>query len=289
MTESHPSAVMDRLGETVHQRLRALGLSLRPDWVQDAVQQATRAQPQLGRAGAEDPLLQLVFRQALGLDLQQIGAPCLPVELAQQHKTHLEGRLVLQLESVSNTGHNLEDRVVHFNDARRTALLELTDGSLLVRALELERCDSLNELAQRLEPRQTGGKLVLQGRPEIRRGVILLRPHNVKVLGGFQVPPPQADGRLDHPDLKAEPPERRQQQKGEAEADEDEQMWDDEALLDDALLAAAVPEEPRRAAPADDDRDLGVSRDSGAAALEDDFAAFDEDEQQLALEFEFDH
>lgn len=94
----------------------------------------------------------------------------------------LKGRLVLQLESIANIGHAHDERLSHFNDHRRTLLLEVTDGHVLLPVLELERCRELDELLQKaLDPAnpQVAGKLVLQGEPEIRRGMVVIRPHNV--------------------------------------------------------------------------------------------------------------
>jgi len=61
---------------------------------------------------------------------------------------------------------------------RRMLRLELTDGSQSIQAIEYK---AINHLHLDLIP---GTKILIKGPVECRRGVILLRPNNVELLGG---------------------------------------------------------------------------------------------------------
>lgn len=61
---------------------------------------------------------------------------------------------------------------------RRMLLLQLTDGSQSIQAMEYM---PINHLHLDLIP---GTKILIKGPVECRRGVILLRPNNVELLGG---------------------------------------------------------------------------------------------------------
>ena len=94
------------MGETanVTARLAEQGVHLQADFT------ATVAE-ELGDRSSED-LLKAVYAQFLVSDLNLHGSGCLPEDLQSQHNTVLRGRLVLQVDEVTDTAANAKQRYV---------------------------------------------------------------------------------------------------------------------------------------------------------------------------------
>lgn len=78
MVQSQPKA------EAVDRGLQSVGLHLKPEWIQERLQQIL---PQKLVSLEDSALVQEIFRQAIGADLKVAGRPCLPENLPQLHKT----------------------------------------------------------------------------------------------------------------------------------------------------------------------------------------------------------
>lgn len=147
---------------------------------------------------------QQINRQALDqwllTDLRDLDYPVLPEGLAQAQKTELSGTFCVQVDSLLDISQPAYGQLQKFKgtdcandevsavtqttqrpwEARptRMLLLQVTDG---VQSLEAMEYQFIPELSADLRP---GAKLQLQGKMVCRLGVLLLRPSNIKILGG---------------------------------------------------------------------------------------------------------
>ena len=189
------------------------GILASMDWVAACVEWLAADQPGLTR---EQVVLE-VQQQWLDTDITAAGVmdrPVLPADLAAARVVHLPGNYVVMVEQATDVGSPAYGQLqklhqVDVENARvgeeegatqgqlatqatqggrhqaaweprpsRALSLALTDGSQRVRGLEEAPLPQLPDF-----PRP-GTKLVLQGPITARRGVILLQPHQVRVLGG---------------------------------------------------------------------------------------------------------
>ena len=121
---------------------------------------------------------------ALYTDLHECGSPCLPPGAQGMHGSRLAGPLLLQINELVNVGAGAaenggggEGGIPSARDARRMLKLALTDGASLLPALELAPLPELGAATV------AGAKIVVRN-VLMRRGLALLRPENVSVLGG---------------------------------------------------------------------------------------------------------
>ncbi|KAJ8413918.1 hypothetical protein AAFF_G00065160 [Aldrovandia affinis] len=143
---------------------------------------------------------QQVLEQWLLTDLRSLAHPVLPVQLGQALKTELSGCFCLQVDSLLDISRPAYSQLQQWRGAdcgneqvstvtqvsqrpweaapTRVLMLQLTDGVQDLQALEYQ---PIPALSASLPP---GTKLLLQGTAACRLGVLLLRPGNVRVLGG---------------------------------------------------------------------------------------------------------
>ncbi|XP_032797856.1 recQ-mediated genome instability protein 1 [Daphnia magna] len=144
-------------------------------------------------------LLEFVAQQWFLMDFISLELKSLPINLNKSILVNLTGNYVLQLMSVLNIGqsaysqHTKITKGLESNSEvsadkkipskwepknRRMLLLDLTDGSQSIQAMEYT---PIHHLHLDLIP---GTKVLVKGPVECRRGVILLRSNNIELLGG---------------------------------------------------------------------------------------------------------
>ncbi|KAJ8005969.1 hypothetical protein DPEC_G00123400 [Dallia pectoralis] len=145
-------------------------------------------------------LNQQVLDQWLQTNLRDLAHPVLPASLSQAQKYELSGSFCVQLDFVLDISQPAYGQLQQWrgtncvNEAvsavtqatqrsweakpTRMLLLQVTDG---VQSLEAMEYQPIPALSATLRP---GVKLILQGQITCRLGVLLLKPGNVKVLGG---------------------------------------------------------------------------------------------------------
>lgn len=135
-------------------------------------------------------LKEKVFEQWLLLDLRDVEVSCLPPNLSSKQKFLLTGTYFLQIMEIVDiskpkywqiqkirnvTTKNLESENMN---SKRMLMLSLTDGVQEIKSTEVKPIPSLN---LNINP---GVKIKLIGPIMIRRGILLLETHNIKIIGG---------------------------------------------------------------------------------------------------------
>ncbi|KAK0136144.1 RecQ-mediated genome instability protein 1 [Merluccius polli] len=197
-TQAVVSATMAWLRSSQHVEVPLAWLETCVDWVQEEGGGGGGG----GRGGrlTQQQINQQVLDQWLLADLRDLGHPVLPGGLSRAQKTELSGTFCVQVDSLLDISQpaygqlqtlrgkdctNEEVTAVTQATQRpwearptRMLLLQVTDGVQNLEAMEYQPISALNTS---LRP---GVKLRLQGQMVCRLGVLLLGPHNVKVLGG---------------------------------------------------------------------------------------------------------
>ncbi|KAG0461397.1 hypothetical protein HPP92_021694 [Vanilla planifolia] len=167
--------VSDRL---VDEFLRGVGLGLRREWLASCLTTLSGSVPgfeELDVAGKA----RLCFEQFLLADMNFCGAGILPDNVHCMNKVELDGPFVLQVDEITNISCSLRGR---YYDSpvglKRCLKLSLTDGVQHVFCMEYRPVHDLEVLSQ------AGMKVIIRNVP-IRRGLLLLLPEAVEVLGGL--------------------------------------------------------------------------------------------------------
>ena len=199
------SIVPSSLVSAVSVLLQKLGFAPNRRWLEAELAKSdyagSRAAP--GSDASARTAAAAVMMAALYEDLSECGMPCLPsgVALARAHGSRLAGPLVLQLCEAVNVGAGAAEDVaaaaaeglsaaggirgsgggggggVATAGKRRLLKFALSDGKTLVPAVELVPILELSATTL------AGCKLVVR-EVLVRRSLLLLRPENVRVLGG---------------------------------------------------------------------------------------------------------
>ncbi|XP_005097196.1 recQ-mediated genome instability protein 1 [Aplysia californica] len=152
-----------------------------------------------GQEQSVEQLQSQVYDQWLHSDLAEIGEPILPPDVATIDKIELISNYPLQMTSCVDAGFPLYGQKQKLEGSEnpnvqvtadkpfqpawehkpsRMLVLELSDGHTHVRAMEVEHVSCLHsQLA-------SGTKLLISGTVVCRRGMLLLTPDHVQVLGG---------------------------------------------------------------------------------------------------------
>lgn len=142
----------------------------------------------------------LAYGQWLTANLRELETSCLPSNVQNVQKTLLEGYFPLQIECIRDIGQPAYQqylkvsKIDHSNaevtaeppnysqmekqQASRMLKFEMTDGTQNISGMEYELIPFMN---LNMPP---GIKVLVYGRIECRRGILLLTKDNVKVLGG---------------------------------------------------------------------------------------------------------
>ncbi|GAB2269674.1 recQ-mediated genome instability protein 1 [Dionaea muscipula] len=157
--------------------LRGLGLSLKREWLDSCVRGLESSVPAFGDFDVATKA-KLCFGEFLFSDMNLIGAGVLPDNVDSLHLVDLPGPFVLQVDEIVNVGSSLRQR---YQDApaglKRCLKLSMTDGVQRVIGMEYRPINDLEVLAP------AGFKVVLRN-VSIRRGLLMLVPEVLDVLGG---------------------------------------------------------------------------------------------------------
>ncbi|XP_053558419.1 recQ-mediated genome instability protein 1 isoform X2 [Bombina bombina] len=161
------------------------------NWIQEENESSSLSQAEINKQ---------VFDQWLLTDLRDLEFPVLPQGILESLKFELNGFYALQMDSLVDVSlpaysqlqklrgrDNPNEQVTATTQAtqkpweakpNRMLMLQLTDGTQQIQGMEYQPIPILNTT---LPP---GAKLLLQGTVTVRLGVLLLKPENVKFLGG---------------------------------------------------------------------------------------------------------
>ncbi|XP_078071524.1 recQ-mediated genome instability protein 1 [Mustelus asterias] len=178
------------LEATWHLKVPSHWLQACVEWIQQENQGAALTQAQINKQ---------VFEQWLLTDLRDLEHPVLPVGISETQKCELSGFYCLQIDSlvdVSQAAYSQLQRIrgkdttnEHVTSTQisqrswevkptRMLMLQLTDGVQELQGMEYQ---PIPALYSDLSP---GTKVLLQGNITCRLGLLLLKPENVRVLGG---------------------------------------------------------------------------------------------------------
>ncbi|XP_037014492.2 recQ-mediated genome instability protein 1 [Artibeus jamaicensis] len=176
---------------TWHVKVPLMWLEACIHWIQDENDNVTLSQAQINKQ---------VFEQWLLTDLKDLEHPLLPDGILEVPKGELNGFFALQINSLVDVsqpaysqiqklrGKNTMNELITAEtqvtqkpwEAKpsRMLMLQLTDGIVQVQGMEYQPIPALHN---NLPP---GTKILIYGIISFRLGVLLLKPENVKVLGG---------------------------------------------------------------------------------------------------------
>lgn len=176
---------------TWHVKVPLMWLEACINWIQEENNDTDLSQAQINKQ---------VFEQWLLTDLRDLEHPILPDRILEIPKGELNGFFALQINSlidVSQPAYSQIQKLRGKNTANdlvtaetqvtqrpweakpsRMLMLQLTDGIVQIQGMEYQ---SIPALHNNLPP---GTKILIYGNISFRLGVILLKPENVKVLGG---------------------------------------------------------------------------------------------------------
>lgn len=176
---------------TWHVKVPQMWLEACINWIQEENNDTDLSQAQINKQ---------VFEQWLLTDLRDLEHPILPDSILEIPKGELNGFFALQINSlidVSQPAYSQIQKLRGKNTANdlvtaetqvtqrpweakpsRMLMLQLTDGIVQIQGMEYQ---SIPALHNNLPP---GTKILIYGNISFRLGVILLKPENVKVLGG---------------------------------------------------------------------------------------------------------
>ncbi|XP_072151309.1 recQ-mediated genome instability protein 1 isoform X2 [Setaria viridis] len=180
-----PSALSGRL-RPVYELLRGLGLRLRPEWLESCA----AGIPGFDGLGGAEAQARRCFEQFLFADMNACGAGVLPEGVGGMHAAVLDGPFVLQVDEIVNMSAPLKER---YRDAhagpKRCLKLSMTDGMQRIFGMEYRPIKDLAVLAP------AGLKIVIRN-VHIRRGLLMLVPEVIEILGAVVDELEAARGRL---------------------------------------------------------------------------------------------
>lgn len=176
---------------TWHVKVPLMWLEACVNWIQEENNSANLSQAQINKQ---------VLEQWLLTDLRDLEHPLLPDDILEIPKGELNGFYALQINSLvdvsqpaysqiqklrgKNTTNDLVSAETQMTPKpwevrpSRMLMLQLTDGVTQIQGMEYQ---SIPALHSALPP---GTKILVHGHISFRLGVLLLKPENVKVLGG---------------------------------------------------------------------------------------------------------
>uniref|UniRef100_A0A8C5K216 RecQ-mediated genome instability protein 1 n=1 Tax=Jaculus jaculus TaxID=51337 RepID=A0A8C5K216_JACJA len=185
------SRVENWLLATWHVKVPLMWLEACISWVQEENNNINLSQAQINKQ---------VFEQWLLTDLRDLEHPLLPDDILEVPKGELNGFYALQINSLVDVsqpaysqiqklrGKNTTNDIVTAETqvtpkpweakSSRMLMLQLTDGTVQIQGMEYQPIPALHN---GLTP---GTKILIYGNILFRLGVLLLKPENVKVLGG---------------------------------------------------------------------------------------------------------
>ncbi|XP_042500080.1 recQ-mediated genome instability protein 1 isoform X2 [Macadamia integrifolia] len=158
--------------------LRGLGLSLRREWLVSCIAGLQSSLP--GFSGLDVPTkAKLCFEQFLVSDMNYSGGGVLPHDVHTMHLVDLGGPFVLQVDEIVNISCPLRNRYQNAaSGIKRCLKLSMTDGVQRVFGMEYRPIKDLEVLAP------AGLKVAIRN-ANVRRGLLMLVPEVLEVLGGL--------------------------------------------------------------------------------------------------------
>lgn len=176
---------------TWHVKVPRMWLEACVNWIQEENENVSLSQAQMNKQ---------VFEQWLLTDLRDLEHPILPDSILEVPKGELNGFFALQINSLVDVSqpaysqiqklrgkNNTNDLITAETQVTpkpweakpsRMLMLQLTDGIVQMQGMEYQPIPALHS---HLPP---GTKILIYGNISFRLGVLLLKPENVKVLGG---------------------------------------------------------------------------------------------------------
>lgn len=176
---------------TWHVKVPVMWLEACVNWIQEENENVSLSQAQMNKQ---------VFEQWLLTDLRDLEHPVLPDSILEVPKGELNGFFALQINSLVDVSqpaysqiqklrgkNNTNDLITAETQVTpkpweakpsRMLMLQLTDGIVQMQGMEYQPIPALHS---HLPP---GTKILIYGNISFRLGVLLLKPENVKVLGG---------------------------------------------------------------------------------------------------------
>ncbi|XWS47782.1 hypothetical protein CRYUN_Cryun13aG0014700 [Craigia yunnanensis] len=179
MAEETAAAVtsVDSSGSPIGDILLKMGLKLRREWLDSCVQGLESSVPRFSTLDVSAKA-KLCFQQFLFSDMNYSGGGILPENVDSMHLVDLKGPFVLQVDEIVNISCPLKGR---YQDApsgiKRCLKLSMTDGVQRVFGMEYRPIKDLQVLAP-------AGLKVAICNIHIRRGLLMLVPESLEVLGG---------------------------------------------------------------------------------------------------------
>ncbi|KAK9113415.1 hypothetical protein Syun_020212 [Stephania yunnanensis] len=165
-------------GSDVEEFLRGLGLGLRREWLDSCVSGLAGNVDGFERLGTAEKA-RLCFEQFLLSDMNYSGGGVLPLNVHEMHLVDLEGPFVLQVDEIVNISCPLRDRYQKsVAGIKRCLKLSMTDGVQRVFGMEYRPIKDLEVLAP------SGLKVAIR-KVNVRRGLLMLVPEVIEVLGGL--------------------------------------------------------------------------------------------------------
>ncbi|PNT60925.1 hypothetical protein BRADI_5g08320v3 [Brachypodium distachyon] len=168
-----PSALSARL-RPVDAFLRRLGLRVRPEWLELCATEI----PEFNGSSGTEVLARRCFEQFLFADMNACGAGVLPQGIRSMNAAILDGPFVLQVDEIVNISAPLRERYHGANAGPKRCLkLSMTDGSQRIYGMEYRPIKDLEVLTP------AGFKIIIRN-VHIRRGLLMLVPEVIEILGG---------------------------------------------------------------------------------------------------------
>ncbi|EPS59617.1 hypothetical protein M569_15188, partial [Genlisea aurea] len=157
--------------------LERMGLRLRREWMSSCLHALESSVN--GFLGMDDAMkAKLCFGQFIQSDMNYCGAGVLPPNVRSLHLVDLKGPFVLQVDEIVNISYPLRGRYQNAaSGLKRCLKLSMTDGVQRVFGMEYRPIKDLEVLAP-------SGLKVAICNVNVRRGLLMLVPEVVQVLGG---------------------------------------------------------------------------------------------------------
>ncbi|OMO84214.1 hypothetical protein CCACVL1_10946 [Corchorus capsularis] len=172
-----PVTSVESTGSPVGDFLLRMGLKLRREWLDSCVQGLERSVPRFSTLDVSAKA-KLCFQHFLISDMNYSGGGILPENVDSMHLVDLKGPFVLQVDEIVNLSCPLKGRYQEApSGIKRCLKLSMTDGVQRVFGMEYRPIKDLQVLAP-------AGLKVAICNVHIRRGLLMLVPESLEVLGG---------------------------------------------------------------------------------------------------------
>ncbi|ERN06301.1 recQ-mediated genome instability protein 1 [Amborella trichopoda] len=174
---SSPGEFSGRSG-SVDVVFRGMGLQLKREWLESCFEGLMASQIGFSQKSSLEQA-ELYFAQFLVADMNDVGNGVLPSNVNAMHGTEIAGPFILQVDETVNISSPLKDRYKEVAAGPKRCLkLSMTDGVQRIFGIEYRPIKELMVLAP------AGLKIAICN-VHVRRGLLILVPEVIEVLGGF--------------------------------------------------------------------------------------------------------